>query len=114
RGESSMRKTRMLRRLAVGAAFVAAAVGSTAVRAEMTEDQAMIERMKIEDLLGRSGAAFDTRDVEGWLNTFTADGALVTQYQVCRGREALHAYMTGGMNCLNTAGGSAVPDAPAR
>ncbi len=98
-------------------AAMAVALGclaSTANAAQLTDAQAAIEQMKIKQMLGVSGVAADSKDVDGWLATFTPDGEWVTQYQRCKGAAALRAYLTNRMSCEGAAGYVAQPDAPPR
>jgi hypothetical protein len=80
---------------------------------ELSDQQKLIERMKIEDLLSRSAWDFDTHDIDAWIGTFAPDGEWDTAYVTCKGPEALRAYATKGFNCAGVPGGAHVPGAPA-
>jgi SnoaL-like domain len=98
-------------------AFISTALccvaSSAALAKGLTEEQKLVERSKIEELISRSTWAFDTQDVEAWLATFTADGEWLTQFASCKGQEALRAYFT-KLSCLGVPGGGPAPGAPPR
>lgn len=80
-------------------------LASTAVLAKgLSDEQKLVERSKIEELISRSTWAFDTQDVDAWLATFTPDGEWLTQYVSCKGQEALRAYIT-KLSCVGVPGG---------
>jgi hypothetical protein len=86
------------------------AVSSAVLAKGLTDQQKLVERSKIEELISRSTWAFDTQDVDAWLATFTADGEWLTQFASCKGKEALRAYFT-KLSCLGVPGGAAAPGA---
>jgi hypothetical protein len=102
-------------RSAIALAFISTAlccaVSSAALAKGLTDEQKLVERSKIEELISRSTWAFDTQDVDAWLATFTADGEWLTQFASCKGKEALRAYFT-KLSCLGVPGGAAVSGAP--
>jgi hypothetical protein len=89
------------------------AASSAAVAKGLTDEQKLLERSKIEELISRSTWAFDTQDVDAWLATLTEDGEWLTQFASCKGREALRAYFTKN-SCLGVPGGAAAPGAAPR
>jgi hypothetical protein len=101
----------------VALAFISTALwcaaSPAAVAKGLTEQQKLVERSKIEELISRSTWAFDMQDADAWLATFTADGEWLTQYVSCKGQEALRAYFTKN-SCLGVPGGAAAPGAAPR
>jgi len=98
---------KMLTGCAAGVLFASGVTNAAA----MTDQQRLIEQMKIEELLTRSTRAIDSQDIDGWIATFTADGEWDTQYVTCKGPQALRAYATKGFNCIGAPGGAAQPGA---
>lgn len=96
-------------------AFISTALWGAATSASLakglTDEQKLVERSRIEELISRSTWAFDTQDVDAWLATFTDDGEWLTQFVSCKGKEALRAYFT-KLSCLGVPGGAAAPGAP--
>jgi hypothetical protein len=86
------------------------AASSAALAKGLTDEQKLVERSKVEELISRSTWAFDTQDVDAWLATFTEDGEWLTQFASCKGKEALRAYFT-KLSCLGVPGGAAAPGA---
>src|ERR1039458_1230289 len=95
-------------------AFISTALccsaSSAGLAKDLTDEQKLVERSKIEELISRSTWAFDTQDVDAWLATFTEDGEWLTQFAYCKGKEALRAYFT-KLNCLGVPGGGAAAGA---
>jgi hypothetical protein len=103
-------KYRSYRALAFISTALCCAASSAALAKVLTDEQKLVERSKIEELISRSTWAFDTQDADAWLATFTADGEWLTQFVSCKGKEALRAYFT-KLSCLGVPGGAAAPGA---
>jgi hypothetical protein len=92
---------------------VCCAASSAALAKGLTDEQKLVERSKIEELISRSTWAYDAQDVDAWLATFTDDGEWLTQFVSCKGKEALRANFTRN-SCLGVPGGAAAPGVAAR
>src|ERR1035438_10184773 len=103
-------KLRSYMALAFISTALCCAASSAALAKGLTDQQKLVERSKIEELISRSTWAFDTQDVDAWLTTFTEDGEWLTQFVSCKGKEALRAYFN-KLSCLGVPGGSAAAGA---